>query len=127
MSVKMHQYMVWAPDHTDEGALARRLAVRHKHLVGINKIIKQGVLKVAGALLAPGSEDAEPHDLIFFGSALIYEAESLEDARRLAEADVYWKENVWDKEKMVLRPLLIATTLPEKAGIVHPMPAEEED
>jgi hypothetical protein len=50
MSVKMHQYMVWAPDHTDEGALARRLAVRHKHLVGINKIIKQGVLSQSAIL-----------------------------------------------------------------------------
>ncbi|OJA10532.1 hypothetical protein AZE42_01693 [Rhizopogon vesiculosus] len=124
-SVKIHPYMVWAPDHTDEGALARRLAVRQQHLVGVNKITKQGVLRVASALLAPGSEDAEPQDRKFAGSMLIYEAESLEVARRLAEADVYWKGNVWDKEKMVILPLLMATTLPERAGIVYPMPEDE--
>lgn len=44
--------------------------------------------------MAPGSEDAEPQDRKFVGSALIYEAESFEEARRLVEADVYWKENV---------------------------------
>jgi len=93
-SVKMHPYMLWVPDHIDEGALARRLAVRQQHIVGVNKTAKQGVLKAAGALLAPGSEGAEPQDRKFAGSMLIYEAESLEDARRLAEADVYWKGNV---------------------------------
>jgi hypothetical protein len=40
----MHHYMVWAPDYTDEGALARRMAIRPKHFVGVNKVIKQGVL-----------------------------------------------------------------------------------
>ena len=42
----------------------------------------------------PGSEDAEPQDRKFVGSALIYEAESWEEARKLVEADVYWKESV---------------------------------
>ncbi|OAX39960.1 hypothetical protein K503DRAFT_855684 [Rhizopogon vinicolor AM-OR11-026] len=124
-SVKMHPYMLWVPDHIDEGALARRLAVRQQHIVGVNKTAKQGVLKAAGALLAPGSEGAEPQDRKFAGSMLIYEAESLEDARRLAEADVYWKGNVWDKEKMVILPLLMATIFPERAGIVYPTPDDE--
>ena len=44
--------------------------------------------------MAPESQDAEPQDRKFVGSALIYEAESFEEARRLVEADVYWKENV---------------------------------
>ncbi|OAX39961.1 hypothetical protein K503DRAFT_688553 [Rhizopogon vinicolor AM-OR11-026] len=119
--MKMHHYMVWAPDYTDEGALARRMAIRPKHFIDVNKIIKQGVLKAAGGLLAPESQDAEPQDRKFVGSALIYEAESFEEARRLVEADVYWKENVWDKEKLVILPILMATTLPERAGVTQPM------
>ena len=29
---KTHVFVIWAPDHTDNDALARRLAVREKHL-----------------------------------------------------------------------------------------------
>ncbi|KAJ8596360.1 hypothetical protein M405DRAFT_805494 [Rhizopogon salebrosus TDB-379] len=120
----MHHYMVWAPDYTDEGALGRRMAIRPKHFVGVNKVIKQGVLKAAGGLLTPESEDADPQDRKFVGSALIYEAKSLEEARRLVEADVYWNENVWDKEKLVILPILMATTLPERPDTTQPTPED---
>ncbi|KAG1727599.1 hypothetical protein EDB19DRAFT_191617 [Suillus lakei] len=107
----MHHYMVWAPDYTEEGTLARRMAIRPKHLLGAKKLIAQGSMKVAGGLLTPESQDAEPQDRKFVGSALIYEAESLEDVRRRVEADLYWKEGVWDKEKLVILPMVIATAL----------------
>ncbi|KAG0702982.1 hypothetical protein DFH29DRAFT_804155 [Suillus ampliporus] len=122
----MHQYMVWAPDYTDGGTLARRMAVRPKHMLGANKLIKQGVIKVAGGLLTPESQDAESQDRKIVGSALIYEAESLEDVRSFVEADLYWKEGVWDKEKLVILPMLMATTLQERAGITPPTPKDED-
>ncbi|KIK91153.1 hypothetical protein PAXRUDRAFT_831082 [Paxillus rubicundulus Ve08.2h10] len=119
-----HPYIVWAPDCTDEGALARRLAVRPKHVVTANKLIKQGILKVAGGLLTPESQAATPQDRKFVGSVLIYETENIESARKFVEQDLYWTENVWDKEKLVVLPMIMATTLQEKAGITQPTPED---
>ncbi|KAG2118479.1 hypothetical protein DEU56DRAFT_895339, partial [Suillus clintonianus] len=62
--------------------------------LGANELITQGVIKVVGGLLTPESQHAEPQDRKFVGSALIYEAESLKDVRRIVEADLYWKEGV---------------------------------
>ncbi|KIJ18955.1 hypothetical protein PAXINDRAFT_128187 [Paxillus involutus ATCC 200175] len=119
-----HPYIVWAPDCTDEGALARRLAVRPKHIVTANKLIKQGILKVAGGLVTPESQDATAQDRKFVGSVLIYETGSIESARKLVEQDLYWTENVWDKEKLVILPMIMATTLQDKAGITQPTPED---
>ncbi|KAG2339387.1 hypothetical protein BDR05DRAFT_891751, partial [Suillus weaverae] len=63
--------------------------------------------------LTPESQDAEPQDGKLVGSAVIYEAGSSEDVRRLVEADLYWKEGVCDKMKLVVLPMMIATTLQE--------------
>ncbi|KAI6121344.1 hypothetical protein F5141DRAFT_998410, partial [Pisolithus sp. B1] len=117
-------YIVWAPDCTDEGALARRMAVRQKHFVTANKLIKQGILKVAGGLLTPETQDAAPGNRKFVGSALLYEAENLEAVRKLVEQDVYWTETVWDKDKIVILPIIMATTLQDRAGITQPTPED---
>lgn len=116
--------MVWAPDYTDEKALSRRMAVRPKHLATANKHIEQGILKVAGGLIIPEVEDAASGSRKFFGSALLFEAESLEAVRNLIKQDVYWTENVWDKDKLIIHPIIMATTLQEKAGITQPTPAD---
>ncbi|KAH0827559.1 hypothetical protein J3R83DRAFT_4280 [Lanmaoa asiatica] len=117
---KYHPYLVWAPDYTDDGALARRMAVRPRHFITANKQIKQGILKVAGGLVTPESQDAAPADKKFVGSVLLYEVDSIEDVRKLVEQDIYWTENVWDKEKLIILPMLMATTLQDKAGITQP-------
>ncbi|KAI6157407.1 hypothetical protein BKA82DRAFT_1000598 [Pisolithus tinctorius] len=114
---RQQTYIVWAPDNTDEGALARRMAVRQKHFVAANKLIKQGILKVAGGLLTPDTQDAAPGNRRFVGSALLYEAENLDAVRKFVEQDLYWTENVWDKDKIVILPIIMATTLQERAGI----------
>lgn len=50
--------------------------------------------EVAGGLVVPEAEDAVSGSRKFFGSALLFEAESLEAVRNLIEQDVYWTENV---------------------------------
>lgn len=112
--------MVWAPDYTDEKALSRRMAVRLKHLATANKLIEQGILKVAGGLIIPEVEYAVSDSRKFFGSALLFEAESLEAVRKVIEQDVYWTENVWDKDKLTIHPIIMATALQEKADITQP-------
>ncbi|KAG1878137.1 hypothetical protein F4604DRAFT_1530870, partial [Suillus subluteus] len=42
--MKMHRYMVWAPDYTNESAFVRRMAVRPKHLLGAKKLVTHGVI-----------------------------------------------------------------------------------
>ncbi|KAL4074315.1 hypothetical protein J3A83DRAFT_4371583 [Scleroderma citrinum] len=121
---RQQTYLVWAPDCRDEKALARRMAVRPKHLVTANKLIKQGVLKVGGGLITPQTEDAVPGDRKFFGSVLLFEAKNLEAIRNLIEQDVYWTENVWDKDKLAIFPIIMATTLQERASITQPTPED---
>ena len=41
---RFRPYLVWAPDYTDDEALARRMAIRPKHVVNANRYIKQGIL-----------------------------------------------------------------------------------
>ncbi|KAG2033500.1 hypothetical protein BDR03DRAFT_925514 [Suillus americanus] len=113
--MEMHHYMVWAQDYTDEGALARRMAVRPKHLLGAKKLVIQGVIKVAGGFLTSESQREELHDRKFVGSALIYEAESLEDARSWKEGVVGDACSKWDKAKLIILLMVIATTLDERA------------
>lgn len=103
------------------------MAVRQKHFITANKLIKQGILKVAGGLLTPEiseTQDAAPGNRKFVGSALLYEAENLEAVRRLVEQDLYWTENVWDKDKVVILPIVMATTLQDRAGITQPTPED---
>ncbi|KAN0090940.1 hypothetical protein V8E55_004506 [Tylopilus felleus] len=117
---RSHTYLVWAPDYADDGALARRMTVRPRHFITANKLIKQGILKVAGGLITPESQDAAPADKKFVGSVLLYEADSIEEVRKLVEQDLYWTENVWHKEKLLILPILMATTLQDKAAITQP-------
>jgi hypothetical protein len=101
--------------------------------------------EVAGGLVTPESQDATAQDRKFVGSVLIYETGSIESARKLVEQDLYWTENVvrlslssasarfgvelnvvfkWDKEKLVILPMIMATTLQDKAGITQPTPED---
>jgi len=98
------------------------MAVRPRHFIIANKYIKQGILKVAGGLITP--ESLNTADKKFVGSVLLYEAESIEDARKLVEQDLYWTENVWDKEKLIILPMVMATTLQDRAGITQPTPED---
>ncbi|KAF8844621.1 hypothetical protein BDN67DRAFT_942664 [Paxillus ammoniavirescens] len=109
---ELPKFVVWAPDCTDEGALARRLVVRSSHLENANRLTKQGIVRTAGGVLTSDSADAAPSDRKFFGSCLIFEAESLEAVRKHVEEDVYYKTGVWDKEKLLILPILMATGLP---------------
>ncbi|KAG1904379.1 uncharacterized protein F5891DRAFT_42829 [Suillus fuscotomentosus] len=105
-------FVVWAPDYTDEGALERRLAVRPAHLENAKKLINQGILRVGGGLLTPESVNAAAADIKFVGSCLIYEGETIDAVRKIVEEDLYYTADVWDKEKIVILPIALATGLP---------------
>ncbi|KAF7348546.1 YCII domain-containing protein [Mycena venus] len=104
------RFLVYAPDKTDEGAFERRLSVRSKHLENAAKAISDGVIRVGGALLTPESLTGAEKKMI--GSAMIYEAESLEAVKAIVESDIYYTAGVWDPERLVILPFVAATPFP---------------
>nr|VWO99809.1 Uncharacterized protein [Ganoderma boninense] len=101
------KFIVYAPDMSDEGAFQRRLSVRQSHLDNATIQAGNGVVKLGGAMLTPESivPGAEKK---MVGSVFVCEAESLEAVRNLMENDVYYTNGVWDKEKLVILPLVLA-------------------
>ncbi|KAG0702981.1 hypothetical protein DFH29DRAFT_770693, partial [Suillus ampliporus] len=106
------KFVVWAPDYTDDGALQRRMAVRPSHLENIKKLVGQGTLRLGGGYMTAESVNAAAADKKFVGSCMIYEGENIDVVRKLVEEDVYYKSDVWDKEKLIILPIALATALP---------------
>ncbi|EIM89483.1 uncharacterized protein STEHIDRAFT_118701 [Stereum hirsutum FP-91666 SS1] len=101
------EFVVYAPDYTDAEALSRRLAVRAQHLAKAQTLHDSGVVKLGGAMVAEESlreEDASKRKME--GSVMIYEAGSLAEVMEYIHNDPYWVENVWDKEKLDIRPFI---------------------
>ncbi|KAF8629139.1 hypothetical protein AX17_005725 [Amanita inopinata Kibby_2008] len=105
-----HRFMVYAPDKQEEGTFERRTSVRPQHRVSLQKNIEQGVILVGGALATPESIAREDKRLI--GSMFICEAESIEEVKKMVESDIYYTGNVWDAERIVILPMLLATPIP---------------
>jgi len=82
-------YLVIAHDGTDEGALARRMAVREEHLAAARDLHESGVLQLGGALLSD--------ELRMVGSAMVMEADSEVQLRATLEADPYRRGGAWQR------------------------------
>ncbi|KAJ7793925.1 hypothetical protein B0H14DRAFT_3558637 [Mycena olivaceomarginata] len=106
----LHKFLVYALDKTDEGAFERRQSVRAKHLEGAARAVTEGLVRMGGALLTPESLTGGDRKVI--GSAMIYEAETLEAVRSVIEADIYYTSGVWDPERLVILPFVAATPFP---------------
>ncbi|KIK68911.1 hypothetical protein GYMLUDRAFT_236798 [Collybiopsis luxurians FD-317 M1] len=106
------KFFVYAPDKTDEGTFAKRKSVRSEHLERMKKVASDGFIRVGGVLLSPESLSAPPEGQKMIGSTFICEAEALEDVKKFIQDDIYYKEGVWDPEKLVILPLLPATPIP---------------
>ncbi|KIP08665.1 hypothetical protein PHLGIDRAFT_104012 [Phlebiopsis gigantea 11061_1 CR5-6] len=105
-----YTYLAFMPDYTDEDAFERRLAVRPKHLENSKLVRERGLLKLGGPLISPETYRSEQKKLI--GSAGLYEAESIEEIRKVIEEDIYYTSGVWDKEKIVILPWSAALPIP---------------
>jgi uncharacterized protein YciI len=80
-------FMVIAKDGTDPDAPARRQAAREAHLAGAKELAAAGKLHLGGPLLNNAGE--------MIGSALLIEAEDMQAARALLDADIYTRAGVW--------------------------------
>ncbi len=81
------QFIVIGRDGSDEGAAARRLAVRDKHLALAQKMKSEGKLLYAAALMDEGER--------MVGSAMIMEFEDRAALDAWLEVEPYIKGEVW--------------------------------
>ncbi|KAJ7182773.1 hypothetical protein C8R43DRAFT_868690 [Mycena crocata] len=107
---KLHRFLVYAPDKTDLGAFERCLSVRPKHLENAAKPIRDGTILLGGAFLTP--ESLTGADKKTIGSLLIYEAENIEIVTKMVKTDIYYTSGVWDPERLVILPFVVATPFP---------------
>lgn len=84
-------YVLIGEDAT--GSLAKRMAVRPAHLARLEALRDEGRLVVAGPM--PAIDSPEPGPAGFFGSLIIAEFPSLEDAEAWLAADPYVTDGVF--------------------------------
>ncbi|KIM45093.1 hypothetical protein M413DRAFT_441756 [Hebeloma cylindrosporum] len=103
-----HRFFVYAPDKTEDGTLARRLAVRERHLVGAKEGHESGFIRIGGMLTTPDAVTNPEAPRKMLGSTFIFEAESIEEVKKSIEGDIYYTSGVWDPEKIVILPFFSA-------------------
>jgi len=82
------------------GTLDKRLAARPDHLARLDTLKQEGRLVLAGP--HPAIDSADPGAAGFTGSLVVAEFESLEQARRWADADPYLAAGVY--ARVVVKP-----------------------
>ncbi len=84
----MQKYVIYAKDHTDEGALDRRLAIRSSHFEGIKTLKANGNLIEGGAMV---NDDDK-----MMGSVMLVQFESKADLQAYLDQEPYIVGKVWD-------------------------------
>lgn len=83
----MH-YVVHAYDHTDAGALDRRMAARPAHFDYVRSLKEKGQFVLGGALLDPEGR--------MIGSMLLLDMETDEQLQNYLHNDPYIVQGVWE-------------------------------
>lgn len=99
----MH-FLLTGKDGKDEDALNRRMAARPAHLEGVDKLIKDGQLLFAGAILDENGKMA--------GSVMVFDFKSRTELDNYLSTEAYVKGNVW--QEIEIQSMAIANAfLPE--------------
>jgi len=93
------QYLVVVYDYED--ALVKRLEVREAHLEGAKKLIKEGKIINAGALI----EDDK-----MIGSTLYIDFETKDDIDQWLSIEPYVINKVWNMDRFQLMPIKLLPT-----------------
>ena len=86
------QFRITAYDYTDKEALARRMAVRPRHLENILKVMEENKILCAGGIT---NEAGAP-----IGSFLIMDFPTIEALDKYLESEPYITEKVWETVKV---------------------------
>lgn len=68
------------------------------HLSNARKNVESGGVVMGGAILDEAAADGKP--LKITGSAMVFRADTKEEVLEQVKQDVYYKGDVWDKEKV---------------------------
>lgn len=90
------QYLVIAYDNAN--ALERRLESRDEHIEGVRKLMAEGKIINAAALM---EED------VMVGSTLFIDFETDEELDAWLENEPYVKNNVWDMDEFQIVPMKV--------------------
>jgi uncharacterized protein len=88
------QYLIIAYDHED--ALERRLEARDAHIEGAKKLMAEGKIIDAGALI---------EDDTMVGSSLFVDFENDDEINEWLENEPYVQNNVWDMDEFQIVPV----------------------
>lgn len=94
----MNQYLVTAYDHTDEGALPRRMGVRPHHLDGARELKESGNYLIGGAMLNDEGN--------MIGSVMILQFETEEELEAWKQREPYITQKIW--ETVDVKPFRVA-------------------
>ncbi|KAM3420779.1 hypothetical protein BST61_g4025 [Cercospora zeina] len=103
------EWMVIIPDHPN--SLETRLRVRPQHLEKIVPKVQQGIVLMGGASLEEPTKEGGSNPKMN-GSVFLAVAETKEEIVELVKSDAYYKEGVWDVEKMQIFPFQSAIRMP---------------
>ena len=87
------QFLVMGYDGADEGALARRMAAREKHLAGAEQLIKAGRILYGAAMLNERGEMA--------GSMIVTDFPDREGLDAWLKTEPYVTGDVWRRVEIV--------------------------
>ena len=93
-------YAIFATDIPD--SVAKRNETRDSHVANLNKLVDQGRVALAGPLPAIDSPDPGPAGM--FGSLMVIEFDSLEDAHQWVANDPYTTGGVF--ADVVIKPFI---------------------
>ena len=94
----MKQYLITAYDHTDDGALKRRMDVRPHHLDGVRELKSKGNYVLGGAILNDEGK--------MIGSTMILQFESEEELEAWKQNEIYITGKIW--ESVDIKPFKVA-------------------
>jgi uncharacterized protein YciI len=94
----MNQYLVTAYDHTDDGALERRMGVRPHHLDAARELKANGNYVIGGAILDDEGK--------MMGSVMIVQFGSDEELQAWQQSEPYITQKIW--ETVDIKPFRVA-------------------
>jgi uncharacterized protein len=94
----MKQYLVTGYDHTDEGALKRRMDVRPHHLDGARELKEKGNYLIGGAILNDEGK--------MIGSTMLLQFENEEELEAWKQSEIYITGGIW--ESVDIKPFRVA-------------------
>ena len=94
----MKQYLVTGYDHTDAGALQRRMNVRPHHLDGSKALKESGNYILGGAILNDEGN--------MIGSVMVLQFETEEELEAWKQREIYITAGIW--ETVDVKPFRVA-------------------